>query len=159
MSDLLNNKTQLQKLLATLSRKKANGTVTSVNGKSGDVVTEMADLGVTVETWTFELEDGTTVDKDMVFYTETALITFYIDDISYQAEEGMTWAEWCNSKYNTDEYSVRDDDHYGEVHPKTSTYMAVQLSQAEYDYVKSEDLLIPNFGYITLHDPTLGEWT
>lgn len=31
----------------------------------------------------------------------SALITFTIDGTSYQAEEGMTWGEWCNSSYNT----------------------------------------------------------
>ena len=30
-----------------------------------------------------------------------ALITFTIDGINYQAEEGMTWREWCNSEYDT----------------------------------------------------------
>lgn len=30
------------------------------------------------------------------------LITFTINDISYQAEQGMTWAEWAESEYNTD---------------------------------------------------------
>lgn len=28
-------------------------------------------------------------------------ITFTIDGTSYEAEEGMTWAEWCESDYNT----------------------------------------------------------
>lgn len=32
------------------------------------------------------------------------LITFTINGIAYQAEEGMTWEEWCNSKYNTREF-------------------------------------------------------
>ena len=32
------------------------------------------------------------------------LISFYIDGIStpYQAESGMSWAKWCDSKYNTE---------------------------------------------------------
>lgn len=30
------------------------------------------------------------------------LITFTIDGTTYQAEEGMTWYDWCNSEYNTD---------------------------------------------------------
>lgn len=34
------------------------------------------------------------------------LISFTIAGTSYQAEEGMTWAEWCNSSYNTDGYYV-----------------------------------------------------
>ena len=29
------------------------------------------------------------------------LITFTISGISYQAEEGMTWEQWCNSGYNS----------------------------------------------------------
>ncbi len=35
------------------------------------------------------------------------IISFTIDGTAYQAEEGMTWAEWCaNSDYNTDGYYV-----------------------------------------------------
>ena len=30
------------------------------------------------------------------------MITFKIGSTEYQAEEGMTWAEWCDSEYNTD---------------------------------------------------------
>ena len=29
------------------------------------------------------------------------MISFTIDGTIYQAEEGMTWAEWCESNYNT----------------------------------------------------------
>jgi hypothetical protein len=29
------------------------------------------------------------------------LITFTVNGIEYQSEEGMTWKEWCNSEYNT----------------------------------------------------------
>ena len=32
---------------------------------------------------------------------EANLITFTIDGEEYQAEEGMIWADWCSSKYNT----------------------------------------------------------
>lgn len=32
------------------------------------------------------------------------LITFEYNDKEYQAAEGMTWAEWCNSEYNIDGY-------------------------------------------------------
>ena len=28
-------------------------------------------------------------------------ITIWIDGFSYEAEEGMTWADWCASTYNT----------------------------------------------------------
>lgn len=33
--------------------------------------------------------------------TNSNLITFTVDGVEYQAEEGMTWVDWCNSKYNT----------------------------------------------------------
>ena len=29
------------------------------------------------------------------------MISFTIDNKTYQTEEGMTWAQWCNSEYNT----------------------------------------------------------
>lgn len=32
---------------------------------------------------------------------EDNLFTFRIGDVEYQAEEGMTWADWCDSKYNS----------------------------------------------------------
>ena len=32
---------------------------------------------------------------------DNGLIKFTIDGTSYQAEDGMTWYEWCNSNYNT----------------------------------------------------------
>lgn len=36
----------------------------------------------------------------------TNLITFTIDGTSYQAEEGMTWAQWVASDYNTADFVV-----------------------------------------------------
>ena len=32
-------------------------------------------------------------------------ISFTIDGKTYQAEEGMTWAEWCDSQYNNGQYA------------------------------------------------------
>jgi hypothetical protein len=34
------------------------------------------------------------------------LISFTINGTSYQAEEGMTWAEWVASSYNTGGYTL-----------------------------------------------------
>jgi hypothetical protein len=47
--------------------------------------------------------------------SESTLITFYIthyngSNLEYQAEEGMTWAEWCESEYNTDGYTYEEAD-------------------------------------------------
>ena len=33
------------------------------------------------------------------------IITFYITNTEYQAEDGMTWGEWVDSKYNVDGFS------------------------------------------------------
>lgn len=37
------------------------------------------------------------------------IINFTIDGTPYQAEEGMTWAEWVNSPYNEDSFKVLDE--------------------------------------------------
>ena len=38
----------------------------------------------------------------MLEFGNPIIITFTINEISYQAEEGMTWNQWVNSKYKTD---------------------------------------------------------
>lgn len=45
------------------------------------------------------------VKKDFVNPEEinVNLITFYVVDTAYQCEEGMTWEEFVNSKYNSEE--------------------------------------------------------
>lgn len=50
------------------------------------------------------LVDG--VVKDSV--EAVSLISFSIGSTTYQAEEGMTWAEWCDSEYNTGGYYISD---------------------------------------------------
>ena len=55
------------------------------------------------------LADGTSIGTVEATPTPT-LISFTIDGTTYQAEEGMTWAEWCNSSYNTVGYEIRGTD-------------------------------------------------
>lgn len=45
----------------------------------------------------------TTSPKKMKYEKKvlTNLITFYVDNIEYQAEEGMTWEEWLTSEYSS----------------------------------------------------------
>lgn len=40
---------------------------------------------------------------------DNELITFTVDDVEYQAEEGMTWEDWVNSNYNIDLFTIEDD--------------------------------------------------
>lgn len=47
------------------------------------------------------IDDGKRVYSEKKVNNESNLITFRINNIEYQAEEGMTWAEWCDSKYNS----------------------------------------------------------
>ena len=46
------------------------------------------------------------VRRRMLFKKESGgnLITFTINSTEYQAEEGMTWKEWVDSEYSTNEY-------------------------------------------------------
>ena len=46
---------------------------------------------------------------DVVVRNVSEEITFTIDGTSYTALEGMTWAEWCESEYNTIGLWVGDD--------------------------------------------------
>lgn len=56
-------------------------------------------------------EPSTRYDGYIYIITEPAIINFTISvaggsSTAYQAEEGMTWAEWCDSEYNTGGYAV-----------------------------------------------------
>ena len=133
MSNLINNKTALQALLAAVQEKASIGTpVTSINNKTGDVVLGIEDLGLTSTSWNFT-SDGTTLTKNVVALNaktidfpnlkslsipegtvsrircgETVLwqgpIPFTIQGKTYRMFEGMTWSEWINSSFNTDDY-------------------------------------------------------
>lgn len=41
-----------------------------------------------------------------IFPIEESLIRFTINGTSYQAEIGMTWGEWINSEYNTEDFHL-----------------------------------------------------
>ena len=47
--------------------------------------------------------DGSWVASELV---SVKLIKFTIVGITYQAKEGMTWAEWVESEYNTDDFTA-----------------------------------------------------
>lgn len=44
--------------------------------------------------------------------SSVSLISFTIVGASYQAEDGMTWAEWCGSEYNTEGAQILYDQVY-----------------------------------------------
>lgn len=69
------------------------------------------------------LADGASIGT----YTPVTLINFTIKGISYQAEDGMTWAQWCESSYNTGGYHVSNgvvhgsNEHYSVYNDSTGT--------------------------------------
>jgi len=84
-----------------------------------DVIAPNETTTVTVTVECIKTPEGNVNSGVMTFgFTATSshegkqLITFTIDGAEYQAEEGMTWEEWCNSSYNTIEADV---DSYGEI--------------------------------------------
>ena len=75
-------------------------------------------------------------DTDKVFLKKEGveLITFYvnihnIELLEYQAEEGMTWGEWCISKYNDGDWTVSLD---GNVYRDVTETMRDDVSHEEY---------------------------
>lgn len=87
------------------------------------------------------------VDNGATF-TKPELITFTIDGTQYNAEEGMTWGEWCNSSYNTYGYVI---DYNGYIAAGVGhDYVAFSGS-----LVKSTDVIINNKNY-THHDVGTG---
>lgn len=43
------------------------------------------------------------------------LINFTVDGVTYQAENGMTWLDWCNSDYNTDGAATNGTNEYAQI--------------------------------------------
>lgn len=70
-----------------------------------------------------------------------ATISFTINGVTYQAEEGMTWGDWVESAYNVDEFVESDGGifSYGMVCYDDSDYGGVRTSdviEAGHDYSK-----------------------
>lgn len=75
----------------------------------------------------------------------TNLITFTIGSKSYQAEQGMTWHKWCNSKYNTSPY-VCASNTSGVLNGHTN----VTTQGTWGTHVIGSDIIIANANYPTL---------
>ena len=68
-------------------------------------------------------------------------ITFTIEGETYEALEGMTWEEWGNSSFCTDEFHTTLG--------KDVVFKGYFLSQSEtFEYVLADDLIVPNGTYI-----------
>ena len=71
-----------------------------VNANNGSLSSDFVD-------YNFAVRPAFQIDLSKIEWTKSAtLISFKIGSKSYQAEEGMTWAEWVESSYNTDGYYI-----------------------------------------------------
>ena len=68
------------------------------------------------------------------------MISFRVNSVSCQAEEGMTWAEWCNSSYNTLGYYTSGNLVYGSsgTYLSSATASSVIGNGAAYYYSKEK---------------------
>lgn len=79
--------------------------------------------------------------------TNYNLITFTVDGVEYQAEEGMTWGEWCNSEYNTSS-DIRVVDTGIGYYVKQGTFNS--LSEDNRIALKAHQVIKNNFAYIII---------
>jgi hypothetical protein len=49
-------------------------------------------------------QDFTDINNQLEEIIDGGVISFTIEGIQYYADDGMTWGEWTDSKYNTDGY-------------------------------------------------------
>lgn len=74
------------------------------------------------------------------------MIVFTIEDVTYYAEEGMTWREWVDSKYNTNGYYWRNDYLY---HDEMTSF----LGRVYYTKPVEKEDLIYQYDYVHTYSP------
>ena len=93
------------------------------------VTDKLAEQGVTTTDWNIEVSNtGVKVtSKD-----SKPLISFTIAGTTCQAEEGMTWEQWVNSKYNTVSATITSDKVY-----VGGSYVVIIINGVEVDVTTS----------------------
>lgn len=80
------------------------------------------------------------------------LITFTIDGVQYQAEEGMTWEEWINSEYNANNLIYINDIGICKTSDGNGQLTRYTLYTNDYVWVSQNDYIIDNKSYIFIAD-------
>ena len=80
------------------------------------------------------------VDFNLKTAASVSLISFSIGGTTYQAEEGMTWAEWVASDYNTGGFYISGTGVF------TQNNFRV-VDSATFSYVNSSDEIVQNHSY------------
>ena len=128
---------------------KLNGNVLTINGTDYtlDGTSEVVDANESSFKGISAVDNGngtitlTVGNNSITVNKHSALITFTINNVSYQAEQGMTWAQWIASAYNTDGYETDSVDVYLDNSPY---YDYVQLSGTN---VSPSDTITANTSY------------
>lgn len=105
-----------------------------------DVVVEAPEPA---ETPTVEEWDGSGV----VIEGLVKLISFTVAGAEFQAEEGMTWAQWIDSEYNTDGY---------EAHPNLGTDTEDSKVPAKNQYCITYNSSVVSFGDLIIANASYG---
>lgn len=88
-------------------------------------MTELLESGEVGGVYKYTGETTDAYENGALYVLEAELITFTVNSsITHQAEEGMTWYEWCQSDYNDDGYTCAGED--AKVYTSgTSVYLSV----------------------------------
>lgn len=120
----------------THANTKVEGAVTATcttDGHTGKTIctdcTEVVSNGSVITATGHTTENGTCGNCGETI-KNTTLITFTIDGIEYQAEEGMTWAVWAESEYDS------NDEWYFLDLPSSNTSQIRSNTNAAYGYME-----------------------
>ena len=136
-------------------------TFDGINQAGNDTVAQTVTKNISVANITnalFGTWTGTIVyDVSMENNVAPTLISFTIAGTSYQAEEGMTWAEWVDSEYNVDGYKTgvlgRDFDttgYFGFTHDSGDlNVIATASSSYGTSYIVGKNIMLQNIEHTT----------
>ena len=78
------------------------------------------------------------------------LITFTINGVKYNAEEGMTWGDWVDSEYNIINASIYQLSSGVSYITLMGTQGPITIYDSNYNYVNTTQEIIINHNYITI---------
>lgn len=90
---------------------------------------------------------GTTA-VEVTCESAVSTISFSISGTTYQAEEGMTWAQWVASEYNTDGYKIVDNSVYSSDNNYYVTQNIAVIGSPQYVRVGSADTIVSAKEYV-----------
>lgn len=93
------------------------------------------------------LTDGSIANLVVTVEKAAALISFTIEGTSYQAEEGMTWAEWVESIYNTAEYKAYEVPNCIYFTNPYDNAVGIRTESGSVITVKKEDVVVSGRSY------------